>query len=83
MFNQEELLGEAATTEYFNWLSLKKLISIETEKKDFTKREHHVEGPRLIYRDRYSPAGLREVTYELEEVVVTNVQDLTALLRQV
>ena len=28
VFNQEELLGEAATTEYFNWLSLKKLISI-------------------------------------------------------
>lgn len=27
-FNQEELLGEAATTEYYNWLSLKKLISI-------------------------------------------------------
>jgi hypothetical protein len=31
-------LGEAATTEYYNWLSLKKLISIETEKKDFAKR---------------------------------------------
>lgn len=28
VFNQQELLGEAATTEYFNWLSLKKLISI-------------------------------------------------------
>ena len=30
MFTQEELLGEAAHTEYYNWLSLKKLISIET-----------------------------------------------------
>lgn len=28
MFSQEQLLGEAATTEYFNWLSLKKLISL-------------------------------------------------------
>lgn len=49
---QEELLGEAASTEYYNWLSLQKLISIETEKKDFAAKEHHIEGPKIIYRDR-------------------------------
>ncbi len=58
-FNQEELLGQAATTEYYNWLSLKKLISIETEKKDFAKRSHHVEGPKIVYRDRFGPEGRR------------------------
>ena len=38
LFTQEQLLGEAAHTEYENWVSLKKLISIETEKKDFTRK---------------------------------------------
>jgi len=49
------------------------LISIETEKKDFTKRSHHIEGPKVIYRDRYNQEGQREVTYELEAVAVNNL----------
>jgi hypothetical protein len=59
---------------------LKKLISIETEKKDFTKRSHHVEGPKVVFRDRFNAEGGREVSYELEGVVVDKVADLTKLL---
>jgi len=42
------------------------LISLETEKKDFTHRSHHVEGPKVIYRNKFNAEGIREVTYELE-----------------
>ena len=78
MFTQEELLGEAAHTEYINWVSLKKLISIETEKKDFTRKEKHVEGSKVIFRDRLGEDGKRIVTYELDGVRVGSVADLTA-----
>jgi hypothetical protein len=81
-FNQEELLGEAATTEYYNWLSLKKLISIETERKDFTRRSHHIEGPKVVYRDRISATGTREQTYELQGVEVGQIEDLTRIMNQ-
>jgi hypothetical protein len=37
-YTQEQLLAEAAHTEYFNLISLKKLISLEEEKKNYTKR---------------------------------------------
>lgn len=74
------MLGEAATTEYFNWLSLKKLISLETEKKDFTKRSHHIEGPKIVYRNRFNAEGQRESTFELEEIEIKNVTDLTKFL---
>ena len=63
-------------------MSLKKLISIETEKKDFTTREHHVEGAKVVYRDRIGGEGKREVSYELEGVRVERVGDLTKFMGQ-
>lgn len=61
---------------------MKKLISIETERRDFTQRTHHVEGPKVIYRDRFNEAGERGVSYELEGVTVGVVADLTELMRE-
>lgn len=52
-------MGEAAHTEYFNWLSYRKLISLETEKKDYTSKNHHIEGEKVIYRDKIGADGQR------------------------
>ena len=81
-FTQEELLGEAAMTEYLNWLSLKKLISLETEKKDFAHREHHIEGSKVVYRDRINAEGKREEMYELVGTEVRTIGDLTKVMHQ-
>lgn len=56
---------------------MKQLISIETEKKDFTRKEKHIDGDKIIYRDKLKEDGAREVTYELSGVNVERVQDLT------
>lgn len=79
MFTQEQLLGEAAHTEYYNWLSLKKLISIETEKKDFSRKQKHVMGDKVIFRDRLNKEGNRDVSYELVGVKVQKIEDLSKL----
>ena len=55
---------------------------METEKKDFTHREHHLEGPKVIYRDRMGEGGKREESYELVETRVKTVADLTRVMHQ-
>ena len=52
---------------------MKKLISIETEKKDFTRKSKHVDGSKVIFRDKLGSDGSREVTYELSGVEVKNI----------
>ena len=76
---QEQLLGEAAQTEYINWLSLQKLISLQNEKKDFTHKQHFLEGEKVIFRDRINENGKRNTSYELVGVEVNKISDLTEM----
>ena len=45
--------------------------------KDFTRKSKHVEGDKLIFRDKLTENG-REVSYELSGVEVKKIEDLTA-----
>jgi hypothetical protein len=41
-----------------------------------------VEGPKVIYRDRFNELGVREQTYELEDTEVKKIEDLTKIMNQ-
>ena len=43
-------------------------------------RSHHIEGPKVIYRDRFNEQGVREQTYELEGTEVKKIEDLTKIM---
>ena len=45
-------------------------------------REHHLEGPKIVYRDRIGEGGRREESYELVETKVKSVGDLTRAMAQ-
>lgn len=50
-YTQEQLLAEAAHTEYFNQISLQRLISLEEEKKVYERKEHTLDPPKIVYKD--------------------------------